>query len=91
LLCGKNRKEVGERAWQSTLEAKCHDSIHVFEVGAIIKIRTMRDGRVTRVGKVLRATGLDEIPQFINILSGAMSAVGLRRSTLALAGSPGRP
>ena len=45
---------------------------------SILKIRTMRDGHVTRIGTLLRATGLDEIPQFVNILSGEMSAVGPR-------------
>lgn len=36
------------------------------------------DSRVTRVGKFLRATSLDEIPQFFNILFGHMSFVGPR-------------
>lgn len=37
-----------------------------------------KDSRVTKVGKIIRATSLDELPQFFNVLFGHMSFIGPR-------------
>lgn len=54
-----------------------HTLSHLNEMdGPTFKIS--RDPRVTRVGRLLRVTSVDEIPQFLNVLRGEMSLVGPR-------------
>ncbi len=42
------------------------------------ELTQVNDPRVTRVGKILRRTSIDEIPQVINVLKGEMSIIGPR-------------
>lgn len=65
------------RSMYSDAEERLQDLLAANEAsGPVFKIR--RDPRITRVGRFIRRTSLDELPQLINILKGEMSLVGPR-------------
>ncbi|PFN07063.1 sugar transferase [Bacillus cereus] len=77
---GKNEKEFGMYKFRSMVtdaEERLKDLLEHNEVsGAMFKMK--EDPRVTKIGKFIRKTSIDELPQLLNVLKGDMSLVGPR-------------
>lgn len=56
--------------------------VNALEIGP--ELTQENDPRVTRVGRILRRTSIDEIPQFINVLLGDMSIIGPRPEIISI-------
>ncbi len=74
---GKAFRMMKFRTMVADAEDRLHEVVDLDELAEPM-FKLQNDPRVTRVGRFLRRTSLDELPQFLNVLKGTMSLVGPR-------------
>ena len=52
--------------------------VNAEHIGDGIRVHSEKDSRITKVGRLLRRTSIDELPQLINVMAGSMSLCGPR-------------
>ncbi len=81
-LNGRPFKIYKFRSMVANADAMKKDLMAQNESKSDLMFKMKNDPRITRVGKFIRKTSLDELPQFFNVLFGNMSLVGTRPPTL---------
>lgn len=69
----------GEKFLMYKFRGMVHNAL---EIGP--ELTQVNDPRITKVGKILRRTSIDEIPQVINVLKGEMSIIGPRPEIISI-------
>ena len=79
---GRHFKIYKFRSMYIDAEARKKELMAQNELQGGVMFKMKNDPRITRVGKFIRKTSIDELPQFFNIVQGTMSLVGTRPPTL---------
>jgi lipopolysaccharide/colanic/teichoic acid biosynthesis glycosyltransferase len=77
-LNGRTFRMLKFRSMGVDAEARLHELLAKNEKASGVTFKMKDDPRITRIGKLLRKSSLDELPQFWNVLRGDMSLVGPR-------------
>lgn len=77
-LRGREFKMLKFRSMCVDAEAKLKDLMHLNEKNDGVTFKIKNDPRITSIGRFIRKTSMDELPQLINVLRGDMSLVGPR-------------